>query len=218
MAKFVKVLLVEGHSLMEDIICDELSSIGDTYVIGMCSTPAQVYTFLRCNREEPDMIFLDSKIDERGGYHLSRWLSSHYPKSVVIGMVERDEHHSIRLMTENGIKDHIYKDDGAVIFSRAVENYRNSLYSEEVSDHGFMMTDMGSQISVPVPDEKSNILTDQESEIVMMVINQLSMVEIADIMSIQIDEVSNAIGAAYKKTNSSNSLQLRRYIIKHMSI
>ncbi|MCP4124849.1 MAG: response regulator transcription factor [Bacteroidetes bacterium] len=218
MAKFVKVLLVEGHSLMEDIISDELSSIGDTYVIGLCSTPAQVFTFLRCNREEPDMIFLDSKMDERGGYHLCRWLTSHYPKIVVIGMVERDEHLSIRLMTENGIKDHIYKDDGAEIFSRAIENYRNGHYSEQESDHGLLMTDLGSQIAVPVPNEKSNILSDQESEIAMMVINQLSMVEIADIMSMQADEVSKAIDATYKKTNSSNSLQLRRFIIKHMSI
>lgn len=216
MAEFVKILLVEGHQSFEEAIESQWHTLDSAELIGTCSSPGQLYTFLRCNREKPDLVFLDADLDEAGSFHLSRWLKNHYPGLLVIGMMYRNEYQSIYRMVANGIDDHMYKESGMAMFSKVIDKYRRGLYDVVSEQYGLRMSDLGSEVPVPIPGRTQLELTGPESDLMRLVADQHSAREIAADLQLDVADVYKALYELCKKLHVGDIAALRRYALRYL--
>jgi DNA-binding NarL/FixJ family response regulator len=206
MTKSRKVLLAEGHTPTREAIYNEIRAIPGVTLVASVNSALGLINYLDKGDSYPDIILMDVDIDVQHSFWCMRKLAVNYPSLSVIVLAASDETLVIRKMVDLGARGYILKEnytEGLRKWLGGQAVYRDSSINKEYSADS------------PLSGKDASGLDQKEIAVLRLIINQYSSREIAEKLSMNRTEVNEAMDQLHRKTNSSNSLDLKRYALRH---
>lgn len=207
----IKVAIVDDHKMFRDSISYILNSTKDHEVIWSTSNGDDTKTHIVENR--PDVLLLDISLGEESGIVLISELLEIDKSLSILGLSMHQEDQYIIKLLENGAKGYVLKDSGVNELKVAIQ---------KVYDGGFYYTDkvmntLINRATNPTTGEKEepsqSILTSREIEILKLVAEEFSNIEVSQKLFISPRTVETHKRNMISKLNVKNSIGLVRYAL-----
>ena len=177
MEETIKILLADDHELILDGLKLILSQDERFEVVGEANDGEEVMRKIKFV-SELDIVVLDINMPGKDGIQLTREIKSTYPeiKVLILSMYNRKEF--VKNLVDAGIDGYILKNSGKVELIKALETLADGdpYYGEEITK-----TIMKSYQKRKVFDNPIDVeLSEREKEIVALIANEMTTVEIAE--------------------------------------
>lgn len=202
----IKILIADDHSMMIDGIKTTLSDIAEMEIIGEASNGKEVLKFLESHHA--DIILMDVNMPLMDGLECTKIVTENYPNTKVIALTQFNESRFVKRMIKNGSSGYLIKDAQKEELVTAILNvYQGNLYFDK--DLHFII----SQDPQADSGRKNLIakLTDRELEILKLICNEFSSLEIATQLSIAFNTVERHRASLITKSGAKNTAGLVRW-------
>jgi NarL family two-component system response regulator LiaR len=108
----VRVLLVDDHRLVLEMLADSLALADDVEVVGTATNGAEGVQVAK--RERPDVILMDIEMDQMSGIDATRQISQALPNTRVVMLTANDDQATILDAIESGAVGYLTKDRALV--------------------------------------------------------------------------------------------------------
>lgn len=176
-----KVFIVDDHSMVVEGIRTLLAGEKSVDVVGHAYHAASCNAFLK--QHQPDVILLDIHLPDANGIDLCLEINTRYPSIKIIALSTSLQVSYIRKMTENGAKGYLLKNCSKEELMGAIEMVMigREYFSREVAQQ---LRQVDNNQSVPV-------LTRREKEILLLISNGMTNVEIAKKIFVEVSTVDS---------------------------
>lgn len=210
----IKILIADDHPLVAESLGMLLDLQEDLEVIGTVNNGWQALNFVES--AQPDIIIADLQMPLLNGISMTMRLREKYPKVKVILLTMSEEASDIREGLQAGIHAYIMKSaerpelleaiyavsNGQKYFSEKIEKKLAEIPNPENPSGHFTLSD-----EVP--------LTPRELEIVRLVLQNKSSVEISETLFVALNTVHTHRRNLMKKIGVNTSIGLMQWAIKH---
>jgi len=202
-----KVLLVDDHKMVLDSLSMLLSNSEEFDVVAAFTDGREVLPYLRHNKV--DLVITDSRMPEISGLELCRQIFAYFPdfRIVMISMIEDPA--EIRKAMDLGVKAYLPKflsADELITAIREVLGGKRYLSSDSI-----VTLNSSTIASGKVPSG----LTSRELEIIRLIAQELSSIEIAERLFISVATVETHRKNLFQKTGVKNAIGLVLFAVKH---
>ena len=206
MQKKTKIVIVDDHSVTLNGIKRIVEKIDFAEIIGTASTGKEALKIIE--KQQPDILISDIEMNDTDGIELSEIVKKKYPDIKIIVVTLHSERWIIAKLLKQVIKAIVLKSktDGNEI-AKALEkvNADERYYSEEIKDLFFKLK--SSEQDTPK-------LTARESEIIILICQELTIKEIADRLCIATRTVETHRKNLFTKLKVKSQSGLVREAIK----
>jgi NarL family two-component system response regulator LiaR len=108
----VRVLLVDDHRLVVEMLADALAQAEDMDVVGTAANGTEGVLIAR--REKPDVVLMDVEMDGMGGIEATRQIVQSLPETRVVMLTANDDQSTILEAIESGAVGYLTKDRALV--------------------------------------------------------------------------------------------------------
>jgi DNA-binding NarL/FixJ family response regulator len=108
----VRVLLVDDHRLVTEMLGEQLRATGDIEVVGTARTGAEAVAL--ATRTEPDVILMDVEMPEMNGIAAARAILDTLPKTRIVMLTANDDQATVLDAMESGAVGYLTKDKALV--------------------------------------------------------------------------------------------------------
>ena len=108
----MRVLLVDDHRLVLEMLADSLALAEDVEVVGTATNGAEGVQVAK--RERPDVVLMDIEMDQMGGIDATRQISQALPNTRVVMLTANDDQATILDAIESGAVGYLTKDRALV--------------------------------------------------------------------------------------------------------
>lgn len=202
----IKVFIVDDHFMVIEGIKSLLHNIDDLELIGYASNATSCLAFLRNN--QPDVILMDISMPDKSGIELCQEVKQKYPQVQVLGLSTFDDKSFVMKMMENGASGYILKNVGRQELLKAIQL---------VSGGTRYMSHSASDALKSALKEKDTLpfITRREKEVLQLVVEGLTNVEIANRLFISSATVITHRKSLLFKYNMKNTASLVRFITQN---
>ncbi|MBE0673255.1 MAG: response regulator transcription factor [Bacteroidales bacterium] len=202
----IKVFIVDDHFMVIEGIKSLLHNIDDLELIGYASNATSCLAFLRNN--QPDVILMDISMPDKSGIELCQEVKQKYPQVQVLGLSTFDDKSFVMKMMENGASGYILKNVGRQELLKAIQL---------VSGGTRYMSHSASDALKSALKEKDTLpfITRREKEVLQLVVEGLTNVEIAKRLFISSATVITHRKSLLFKYNMKNTASLVRFITQN---
>jgi len=210
----IKVAIVDDHKMFRDSMTYILNSTQGYEVIWSAESGFQ--TKQKVESDRPDVLLLDITLGEENGIVLIEELLEIDESLLVLGVSMHHEDQYIIKMIEKGAKGYVLKDSGINELKNAIEKIHSGgfFYNDLVMDTLISRVTKPSKSEPPSADDPV-VLTKREIEILKLVSEELSNIEISEKLFISPRTVETHKRNMISKLNVKNSIGLVRYALKH---
>ena len=207
-----QIILVEDNQIFRKGLTLLLNELSNAKVIAEASNGIDFLQLLY-NGVSPDLVFMDIKMPEMDGLEATEKAIKKYPDLKIVALTMFAEKEYIVKMSEAGavgfIPKNIEKDELEKVIS--IISAGGNYFSKELLGGISNISDFNNN-------EKENqvTLTRREEEVLQLLCEGLSTIEIADKLFISQRTVEIHRASLLSKTNSKNSVSLVIYAIKKM--
>lgn len=208
----IKLAIVDDHKMFRDGIAFVLNDHEEFDVIWTAESIDD--TIQNINTTPPDIICMDISLGSESGVNLTEQIMANYENISVIGLSMHHEEQYIIKMIEAGAKGYVLKDAGIEELKKAISKVDNLGYF--YSDH--VMHSLVHRINNPkekVDNSISNVLTQREMEVLCLVSEELSNIEISKKLFISPRTVETHKRNMISKLNVKNSIGLVRFAFEN---
>lgn len=211
----LKILIADDHPFFRDGIHQLL--IGQTGIgeIGEAANGKEVLQQLA--KKEYDLVIMDIKMPQMSGIEATREIHKKYPKIKVLAISMYDEQTYIVKMLKAGAKGYLLKNSTKAELLKAISEVMRgeSYFSREVSDIMFSHIASGKSIENGDDEPVAQALTRREIEIIRMIAEELTNVEIGGKLNISPRTVDTHRRNLFQKLKVKNTAGLVKYAMKH---
>ncbi len=207
--KKFNVLLADDHNIvrhgLKKILEDEFTEV----TVGEASRDTEIFNQL--NKNKWDIIILDISMPGKSGLEILKDIKSLYPDlPVLILSMYPEEQFALRVM-KSGASGYVRKDSAPEELVDAVNEILagKKYYSPAVMD---ILSD---NVKRGTKTELSEILSDREYEIFMLIAQGKTVSEIADILSLSVKTVSTHRSHILEKTKLKNNADIVLYAVRY---
>lgn len=210
----IKILIADDHPFFRDGIRQLLSDQGKITVIDEATNGKEVLRML--NEKAYDLVVMDIKMPEMGGIDATKEIKKKHPEVKVLAMSMYDEQPYIIKMLKAGAKGYLLKNSSKDEMLQAIKQLikGESYFSKEVS--GIMISQIVSGKPIGSGDGELSpfSLTNREVEIVRMIAEELTNVEIGERLNISPRTVDTHRRNLLQKLKVKNTAGLVKYAVK----
>ena len=207
----IKIAIVDDHKMFRDGIAYILNATEGYQVIWTAENSDMTMEKLGSNM--PDVLLMDISLGEENGIDLTVDILKKYPKMLILGLSMHHEEEYIVRMIEKGAKGYLLKDAGVEELKKAL----NKLVSGEYYYNETVMRSLIHRVQQPESSRKSVSeikLTEREIEILKLVTEELSNIEISERLFISPRTVESHKRNMISKLDVKNSIGLVRYALE----
>lgn len=210
----IKILIADDHPFFRDGIHQLLTGQSGIDAIDEATNGKEVLNLLA--KKLYDLVIMDIKMPQLSGIDATKVIQKKYPDVKVLAISMFDEQPYIVKMLKAGASGYLLKNSSKDELLKAIsqimkgENY----FSPEVSDVMFSHIVSGKPMDAET-EELSQTLTKREVEIVKMIAEELTNVEIGDRLHISPRTVDTHRRNLLQKLKVKNTAGLVKYALKH---
>lgn len=212
----IKVLLVDDHKIFREGVTLLLKEQDGIEVIGQASSGKEVKHKL--NELRVDLVLLDINMPEMNGIEIAQYMIKYFPHIRILVFSSFDESHYIEKMIKIGVSGYILKTVGAeeLLMAIKVIGSGNSYYCQVVSDR-IRKRFTGNSYRSPerTTSKPDHTLTEREMEILRLVAQGLTNIEIGERLFISYRTVDTHRRNLLHKLGLRNSIEMVRYAFQH---
>lgn len=213
----IKVLLVDDHKIVRDGISALLKEEKKFKLVGECTDGSEVMGFLATTNDAVDVILMDIMMPNTNGLDTSKLVLEKYPEMRILALSMNKDFEYIQEMLKIGAAGYILKNTGGPELISAISTVAEGkpYFSPEVTDvvmNKHMHTSEGGSPKRNGKNEALlNELTKREIEILKLIAQELTNVEIADKLYISRRTVDTHRRNLLQKLGAKNSIGLIRF-------
>jgi DNA-binding NarL/FixJ family response regulator len=208
----VKLLLVEDHDIVRQGIHSLLENEPDIKIIAEAKNGMEALEL--CRKDSPDLVLMDMNMPVMNGSDCARAIGKEFPDVKVVILSMHDYEHYLIDMLEAGAKGYILKNSSKDELLFAIRKIaKGGVY-------------IGPEFTLAMLDKYKNgigmasespliVLTEGESEILRLVAEGFTNLEMANKLFISVRTVESRRKKLLEKTGTSNTATLIKYALKH---
>jgi DNA-binding NarL/FixJ family response regulator len=200
----LKVYIVEDHAVVVEGLRSLLQNEQDVTVVGTCNTGADCLSYFE--NHTADVVLLDISLPDMSGVDLCQQIKARHKQIMILALSTFNQGIYMNRMMENGASGYLLKN---VTRQELIEGIRT------VSLGGVYFSFEAGKIYKSTLEENSRqpVLTKREKEIVKLVAEGLTNIQIGQQLFISVDTVDTHRKNLYTKLGVKNTAQLIRYFL-----
>jgi two-component system, NarL family, nitrate/nitrite response regulator NarL len=202
----LKIVLVDDHHIVLDGLKSLLDNDSDFEVLAAVGSSEEALRFM--DERQPDMLLTDYTLPGMTGLELAIKVKEKYPsiKRVLLSM--HDEAHLIKQIMKAGVDGYILKSIQQSELKSALRQIKSGMpfISPEITK--MIIADMSSN-------NKEELLTEREQEIVKLIVKEYSNKAIAEKLFISERTVETHRKNIFRKTNTTSLVGLVKFAFEH---
>ncbi|WP_316796418.1 response regulator transcription factor [Pedobacter agri] len=207
----VKILIADDHKVLINGLKLILAVRKDFSVIAIANNGIEVIDLL--HNENPDLILLDINMPMLNGYQTIKVIKTDYPKIKVIVLSMLNDKRSVLNMLEAGANGFLFKDTDDKHLFKAIDCVMDGKYyvSESLND---ILEEFLNNLRHKKTKTK-HTLSAREMEIVNLIVEGNTNVQIADILFLSTRTVDTHRKNIFHKLDLNNTASLVKYAIEN---
>jgi len=202
----IKVFIVEDHMVVAEGIRSLLENERDIEVIGNAENGASCIRFFQTNTA--DVILMDINLPDMSGIDLCKVIRENYPGIMVLALSTFNQGTYISKMMESGANGYLLKNAGRHEIIQALHDV--------VKGKTYLSFEAGQALkSAILSNPQQPLLTKREKEILLLITEGLTNIQIGEKLFISIDTVESHRKNLYSKLGVKNTAMLMRYAIEN---
>lgn len=208
-----KIILVDDHALFRSGLRILLDNLEEYTISGEAANGLEFLNLLE--KQQPDLVLLDIDMPVMDGIEAARRALAKYPDLKIITLSMYGEEDYYYKMVDAGVKGFLLKNSDINEVKTALKTVLEggSYFSSEL-----LQTLVNSLRSITQHHEKQNVLSERETEILILICQGYSNQEIADQLFISKRTVDKHRANILEKSESKNTAQLVMYAIKNQLV
>jgi two-component system nitrate/nitrite response regulator NarL len=203
----IRIILVDDHHIILDGLKSLLESDSDFLIVASLHSAEEALKAVKNNM--PDILLTDYSLPEMSGLELFKILKPQYPELKVAMLSMHDEESVVRAVLKEGIHGYLLKSIQQFELKNALKQIALGYpyVSPEITK--ILMSDFNR------PDQKPELLTERESEILRLITKEYSNKQIGEKLFISERTVETHRKNIFRKTNTSSLVGLIKYAFEH---
>lgn len=202
----IKVFIVEDHMVVVEGIRSLLENERDFEVIGYAETGASCIRFFQTNTA--DVILMDINLPDMSGIDLCKMVRENYPGIMVLALSTFNQGTYINKMMESGASGYLLKNAGRHEIIQALHDVAKG--------KTYLSFEAGQALKSSLSNNPQQpLLTKREKEILLLITEGLTNIQIGEKLFISIDTVESHRKNLYSKLGVKNTAMLMRYAIEN---
>jgi two-component system, NarL family, response regulator LiaR len=193
----IRVLVVDDHRYIHDVITRILIGISDISIVGQAANGAEAVRL--CEEVTPDLILMDVVMPVMDGLQATERIREKYPDIKILVLSSFQDHESVYQLLRGGAVGYLTKD---TLANDLVNVIRTTMQGKAVFSPN-VVEKLISPEAVPRVTEKFN-LTDRELEILVAMADGLTLQQMALKLSITLSTVKYHSANIFKKLGAQN--------------
>ena len=199
----IRILLADDHSIIRDGLKSMLASADDIEIVGEAGNGEEVMNFLSSN--EVDVILMDISMPLMNGIDTTRMIADYYSKVNVLALSIHEQYDFIKYMINAGARGYVSKE-------AEKEEILDAIYAV-FSGKKFYSDKIIEKLTSETKNNKS-VLTEREKEILKLIAEELSNVEIAERLFLSVRTVDTHRRNIIQKLDVKNTAGMVKYAVK----
>lgn len=206
----IKIILADDHKMVREGLKQLIESDDKMRVIAEASDGYECLNMI--NKEKPDIVLLDINMPNLDGLQTLEIIKKqNLPCKVIILTIHKDIEYLIKAIDKN-CDGYILKDSDFDTLKKAI----NTVYNNETYIEPTLMPLLNQNLAKrDVMQDKINILTKREIEVLKMIAQGSFNREIADTLNISERTVKNHVSNIFRKIGVSDRTQAAVFAIKN---
>lgn len=206
----IRVFIADDHTVLRDSLRAFLSLYEDIEVVGEGSDG--LTTLREANQLSPDVVLLDLAMPNLGGLEVLRRLAKEQPECKVIVLTQHDAPQYVLPSLQAGARGYLLKKSGG---AEVVQAVRAVVRGERVLDPAIARHVIEAAFRGASPSESpAQFLTDREREVLALIGEGKTNLEIADTLCISPKTVDKHRASLIRKLNVGTRAGLIRYALE----
>ena len=207
----IRVLVVDDHTVVRDGICALLALAGDMEVVGEAANGSEA---LKMAKElEPDVVLMDMAMPIMGGLEATRRICRELPKTRVLVLTQYDDKEYVFPVIEAGACGFISKEAASSELASGIRavHHGDSYLSPSVAK---LLIEDYRQMQGRVSQEPYNQLTDRERDVLKLVAEGYTTLQIADMLVVSPKTIEGHRTNLMAKLGIHNRTDLVKYAVR----
>lgn len=206
----IKVILVDDHQIILDSLQLLINLMDNISVVSTINDPRQVET--RINEDKPELIIMDYSMPYINGLELSMKLKMRYPDINIILLSVKDDPATINHAYKVGCSGFLMKSVNREELETAIRTVsKGDMY---YSPQAMQLIMAGEDVSAIDESDYGYALTKREKEIIHLIVQELSTIEIAQKLNISPGTVETHRYNIMRKLKVKNVVGITKFALK----
>jgi len=208
----IKIVIADDHEMVIDGLMAVLENVEDYQVIGKANSGHEVLQLLQ--KQVPDIILMDIDMPNMNGMECTAYVKKHYSDVKVLILSMHGDAAHIKEVLNKGADGYILKNTGKKELVQAITAllkgrtyFDQAVTNELISDH---RSEERKSKSWRMPD-----LSAREKEIIKLICDEKTQVEISDILSLSEHTVKTHRKNILRKLNVKNTAGLVKFAVEN---
>jgi two-component system nitrate/nitrite response regulator NarL len=203
----IRIILVDDHHIVLDGLKSLLESDIDFQILAVLRSAEEALEFLK--KDLPDVILTDYSLPGISGLELFKKIKNAHPKIKVAILSMHDEAAIVRNVLKEGIHGYLLKNIQQFELRNALKQIAMGYPYVSPEITRIIMTEFNQ------PEEKSELLTDREREILRLIAKEFSNKQMAEKLFISERTVETHRKNIFRKTNTNTLVGLIKFAFEH---
>lgn len=203
----IRILVVDDHAVVRSGIEYSLLALEDIELVGAVSSGEEALGF--CTQTQPDVILMDMMMPGLSGAATTRAILQRHPHIRVIALTSFQEGHLVQEALAAGAISYLLKDVGMDELAEAIR----AAYAGRATLAPTAAKALAE--SAAEPSDLGSDLTDREREVLALIVEGKSNVDIADMLGISLSTARFHVSTILSKLNAANRAEAAALAIKH---
>lgn len=207
-----KVIVVEDHQILLESISLLISTIPDIELVGKASNGQKALLILE--KESVDIIVSDVMMPVMNGVELVWKVKQQYPHIKILMLTVSEDAQTIKDALQAGADGFIFKSAEREELEEAISSLINN--KKYFSDKTILsLAEAQNEVYISEKEALKSILTDREIQILKLISQELSGIQIAEKLFISPTTVESHRKNLFQKIGVNTSVGLVKYALKH---
>lgn len=193
----IRVLIVDDHRHIHEVITRVLMGISDISIVGQAANGAEAVRL--CEEFKPDLVLMDVVMPVMDGMQATERIREKYPDLKILVLSSFQDHESVHQLLRGGAAGYITKD---ALTNDLVNVIRTTMQGKAVFSPDVIEKLISPQAAAPATDKFN--LTDRELEILVAMADGLTLQQMALKFSIALTTVKYHSANIFRKLGAQN--------------
>jgi DNA-binding NarL/FixJ family response regulator len=207
-----KILVVEDHQILLESISLLISTIDDVELVGKASNGQKAMQIIE--KEDVDIVISDVNMPVMNGVELVWKVKQNFPKIRILMLTVSEDAQTIKDALQAGADGYIFKSAEKEELEEAIQSLMNG--KKYFNDKTIMsLAKADDEVFMPQKDALKSMLTERELQILKLISQELSGIQIAEKLFISPTTVESHRKNLFSKIGVNTSVGLVKYAMKH---
>jgi two-component system response regulator NreC len=205
----IRLLIADDHTVMRECLVATLRASGECIVVAEAGDG--IVAIEMAHATQPDVAVIDISMPRLNGIEVVRRLTAELPRTRVLVLTMHEEDEYVLMSVRAGARGYVVKHVATTELLQAIRTVANG----DVYFGPFAVKALADQLQHPgVPDDPYGALSAREREVLHLVVDGLTIKEIANRLDITPKTAENHRSRVLAKLNLRNSAELVRYAMR----